>query len=70
MIIKFTMAQEKKLVDWARGLTTAEITEDCLPSGYSLEIEFAPPFGERAMAKKGSSTLDLGYVEVILEGHD
>ncbi len=52
---------------WVRRLTQIECNADCLPSGYYLEIGIGVE-GTDATAIKGPSKLDLGEVEVVLEG--
>lgn len=67
MIIRLSLAQERKLLEWSGRHTEAEVNADCLPSGYVLEISITGPFGEYAQARAGSRVLDLGPVEVELE---
>ncbi len=45
LVIKLTEAATKKYLEICSGKLTAEVSEDCLPSGASLKVDICPPFG-------------------------
>ena len=67
MLIRIPLEQERRLLDWAGTLARAELDADLEPSGYTLQISFAPGLGWSAEAVSGTATLDLGDVEVLLQ---
>lgn len=48
MIIELSVEQTEKYFEIARQKTTAEVNEDCIPSGVSITIHISPPFGDYA----------------------
>jgi hypothetical protein len=59
LIIELTPQQTKKYLEVAQAKTTAELKEDCLPSGSSIVIEITS-FGNFASI----GNVDLGDVKV------
>lgn len=54
------------LLEWAGNIARAEAAADCEPSGYQLCISVSS-IGAEAEAIRGSSRIDLGDVEVLIE---
>ncbi len=48
IVIEFSASQTAKYLEIVSRKTTAEIDDECLPSGVSIIIEVCPPFGEFA----------------------
>lgn len=67
MKICLSLAQQHSLMIWAADRTSAEVDEDCEPSGYELAIRVCPPYPSTATVRAGSATLDLGEVEVTVD---
>lgn len=67
MMIRLSAEQERRLLRWAGSLTEAEINADVEPGGYELRVSITPGLGCFAEAIKGSWTLEIGEVEVILQ---
>ena len=60
MNITFTRAQRQAVRHWAERHASAEVRESTLPSGYSLIIDVAPPFGAIARAVSQAGELEVG----------
>jgi len=58
ILIQLSVAQTKKYFEIASSKTTAEMDEDCLPSGVTIEVDVIPPFGTVASVEGKS----LGHV--------
>jgi len=63
MVIEFTPDQTEKYLAYARKHTSAELGEDCMPSGLTIVIDLCPPFGNIARV----NDLDLGDIEVTFK---
>lgn len=48
MIIELSEEQTEKYFEIAKQKTTAEVNENCIPSGVSITIHISPPFGDYA----------------------
>ena len=61
MVIELSAEQTEKYFAIVSQQTTAEINEDCLPSGATITINIAPPFGNYVEV----NSQDIG--EVLVE---
>ncbi len=66
MRITLSQTQQATLLEWAGNITRAEVAADCKPSGYQLCISISS-IGAEAEAIRGSSRIDLGDVDVLIE---
>jgi hypothetical protein len=66
MLIRLSLDQQARLLEWARTITEAHVAAGCEPPGYELIINVAGPYGVSATASSGSSVIDLGGVSLDL----
>ena len=65
--LQITLTEEatKKYLDWASGVATAHLEEDCEPCGVSITIEIGNAmFGSTAYANVGGRLEELGDADV------
>lgn len=66
--LQITLDEEatKKYLDWAGAQTEAEVNEDIEPSGVTISIRIAAPWGADAFSYQNGEKLIFGEVDVEL----
>lgn len=62
LVITLDEKTTEKFLDYARHKTESEINSDCMPSGTTISISIAPPFGSFVFFEK----IEIGEASVEL----